>query len=230
MLNLETVSTISRGIFQATADVTTGRTNYLRIILKATQDDLKRGAEITDQLAALNAVHEQAYDLVLKAAEEFVPRGTKNRGAEIHKKANFARTALSALRGHVRAGGDLKTLKAETITKAALKVREGPQRTPSPRRLRARAESQSKALVATLLGLADVDKAAAIDEMQLVLGQLTQQLMAMGVISTSDAKQSVAEHRPLKIGKTLFVPTETTVLRNISVAKQDRARERASPP
>src|SRR5882724_560220 len=205
----EDVTSIAQAIFKALDDAQGGRTTYLRTLLLGTQDELggKKGQETNIQLAALKLVHEKFYELVLKAAEPFVPKGTKDRAIELHARANFARTALSALRGHCRAGGDLAALSAAKTTKAMLKVREGPAKPPTARRLKARAESQSKAVMATLLGLSDTDKAAAVEEIQLLLGQLTTQLVSLGVVSTTDSAMAIAEHRPLKIGRTLFVPT-----------------------
>lgn len=217
-VNDQDVTAIAQAIFRAADDATLGRTTYLRTLLSATQAELgKRGQEQPVQLAALKTVHERFYVLVMDAAEPFVPKGTKDRAVALHARANFARTSLSALRGHVRAGGDLATLSAAKVTKASLRVRAGPARPLTARRWKIRAEAQSKALVATIMGLADADKAAAIDEIQLVLGQLTSQLVSLGVVSTKDAIESVGERRPLRIGKTLFVPTATQVL-------QQRAR------
>lgn len=213
-VNDSDVTAIAQTIFRATDDATTGRTTYLRTLLAATQGELgKKGQEAPVQLAALKTVHERFYALVLNAAEPFVPKGTKDRAVALHARANFARTSLSALRGHVRAGGDLATLSPAKVTKASLRVRAGPARPLTARRWRIRAEAQSKALVATIIGLADTDKAAAVEEIQLVLGQLTTQLVSLGVVSTKDAIQSVGEHRPLRIGKTLFIPTDTQILR-----------------
>lgn len=209
---------IAQGIMSASDHISAGRTTYLRTLLAATQAAIgKRGQDKPVQLAALGEVHQRFYAVVLEAAEAFVPRGTKDRAVALHSRANFARTSLSALRGHVRAGADLMALKPEKVTKTSLKVRAGPTRPPSIRRLTQRAEVASKRVVALLMGLADIDKAAGIAEMQLLLGQVTTQLVSLGVVSTGDAAVSIAEHRPLKVGKTLFIPTDTQVLR-------DRAR------
>lgn len=217
-VNDQDVTATAQSIFRAADDGVLGRLTYLRLLLGATQTELgKRGQEPPVQLAALNTTHERFYAIVLNAAEPFVPKGTKDRAVALHARANFARTSKSSLLGHVRAGGDLATLSAAKVTKAALRVRAGPVRPLTARRWKMRAEAQSKALVATIMGLADADKAAAVEEIQLVLGQLTTQLVSLGVVSTKDATQSAGERRPLRIGKTLFVPTASQVL-------QQRAR------
>jgi hypothetical protein len=195
-----------------------GRITYLRTLIEATQDELqgKKGESKPVQLAALSVVHERFYAIILAAAQAFVPKTQKDRAVALHKRANFARTALGAVRGHIKAGEDIVLLNASKATKRALK---SPPRKATPlsvKRWKAKAESQSKALVATLMGLADADKGAAVEEMQLVLGQLTTQLVAMGVVATKDAAQAFDEHRPLRIGKTLFMPTDTQVVRQMA--------------
>ncbi len=213
MMNDTEVTAIAQGIFRSVEAQETGRVSYLRALVSTTQENLKKGQEPTTQLAALMAVHERFYALVLAAAEEFVPKGTKDRGVELHKRANFARTSLSALRGHVKAGGDIATLIATKTTKASLRVRKGPTKPPSAARLKKRTETVSKTFMATLMELSDADKAAAIEEIQLIIGQLSTQLISMGVVATKDAAEASIEHRPLKIGKMLFMPTATQVLR-----------------
>lgn len=208
------VTLITQQIMQAAADADAGRTSYLRTLISTAQTELgKKGQETAVQMVALKSVHERFYELVLGAVEPFVPKGTKNRAVELHRRANFTRTALSAVRRYVRAGNDLAGINSAKATKGTLAVKPTTPRPQSARRLKARAEVQSKALITTLIGLADTDKQAAVDEMQLVLGQLTDQLVRMGVASTKDAAQASMEHRPLKVGKVLFMPTQTQVLR-----------------
>lgn len=214
----KTITEIAESILIAQRDGDAGRVTYLRAVIQATQEELggKKGQDAKIQLVALAAVHERFYEIVLEAAQPFVPKTQKDRPVELHRRVNFARTAVSALRGHVRAGGDLVALSPAKATKRSLLKRSGAPRALTPKRWHARAETQSKALVATLMGLADVDKAAAIEEIQLVLGQLATQLVSMGVVATKDAMQSVGEHRPLKIGKTLFMPTQTQVIQQMA--------------
>lgn len=218
MITETQVTEIAQSIFNAQSGVEAGRQSYLRTLIAATQDELnnKRGEPPAAQLKALQAVHERFYALILSAAQAFVPRTQKDRAIALHAKANFARTALSAVRNHIRAGEDVALLKADKATKATLSRPAQRVRPPTVKRMKRAAEAQGKTLIATLMGLADADKAAAIEEMQLVLGQLTSQLLSLGVVATKDAAQALSEHRPLRIGKTLFMPTETQVLRQSS--------------
>lgn len=181
MITDSQVSKIAESILKAQSDILGGRVTYLRTLLAAVQEDLPRASEPRAQLARVGTIHDRFYAVVLAAAEPHVPRGTKGRAVELHRRVNFARTAASALRGHVKAGGDLATLKAGTVTKGALKVREARQRPLSAKRALARAERESKALVSSLMALGEADKTAAIDEIQLIIGQLSQQLVELGV-------------------------------------------------
>lgn len=202
------VSTIATSILESNQHAATGRTEYLRSLIAATQEALgyKKGQDAITQLNALNAQHARFYDIVLEAAGHLVPKGTKDRSTEVHRLCNFARTTLSAIRGHVRAGQDVAALNPAKVTKGALAVREGPQRALTPRRWRARAESQSKALMAAIIGLADADKAAAVDEIKVIMDQLNAQLLEL-------VGEPTAQKRPRGRPKTVFIPTETQVIR-----------------
>ena len=209
------VTAVAVEIFKATDLANSGRQTYLRILATAAQDALghKKGQEFKAQMTALKSTHERFYALCMAAASDVVPKGTKERALELHKRCNFARTALSSLRNHVRAGGDICALQPSKLTKGALRRRDGPTRPLNAGRLKSRAERESKRLVATLMGLADADKAAAVSEIQLVLGQLSTQLVQLGVVATKDAATAAADMKLLRIGKTLFMPTDTAVLR-----------------
>lgn len=207
------ITSIAHSIFESNNKAEAGRTTYLRTLIDATKEELgKRGEPPKTQLAALQRVHERFYLLILKAAGEFVPKTQKDRSIELHRRANFARTALGAVRGHIKAGEDIAALNTAKLTKRQLAKPKPTIKPVSVKRWKARAEGQSKALIATLMGLGDADKAAAVEEMQIILGQLGTQLVSMGVLATKDAAQALSEHRPLRVGKTLFMPTQTQVL------------------
>jgi len=164
------------------------------------------------QLKALTAVHERFYTIVTEVVTEAL-EGTKDKAMELNRRTNFARTALGSVRAWIRAGGDITSLAPATATKAMLAVEsEGTKAPPSAQALKSRAESQSQGLLTTFEGLATSDKAAAIEQMSMVLGQLTSRLLSMGVVSTKDPGLSFTEHRPLRIGKHVFVPAPPTIV------------------
>lgn len=219
------IRALASTIVGATAEVITGRTTYLRALVATTQAELHaaprknatakpkhlKGAEIEAQLKALLAVHDRFYVAVLEACEEGLP--AKDKALELNRRSNFARTALYAVRSYIRAGNDITYVVAGRTTKITLAVTRTPRRA-SARSLKSRMEARSKALMVTAIELSDVDKATAVAEIELLLGQLAAQLAALGVSSTKDAAQSAATGAPLSIRGRVFVPvTATQVIR-----------------
>jgi hypothetical protein len=222
------ISKLAKAILDGEAQADTGRTSYLRTLVAVTQKEL--GAEprqrmskadklkaegISEQLAALTTVHDRFYALVLEAAGKAVPASTKDRATEVNRKTNFARTALYAVRSWIRAGHDVTALAAAKVTKAALAVKAATPKPQSVKRIKARVERESKALVSSLMALADSDKGAAVAELNLLMNQVTAQLLALAGPPVANAAQAAREHKPLRIKKTVFMPTETQVLAQI---------------
>jgi hypothetical protein len=173
-------------------------------------------AEQTRQLGELEKVIARFYPLVLKKYQDETPPGPK-RAEEINSKTNWARGAHRDVRNWIRAGNDLRTVAAARAIKASLAVTPR-VRPPNPLRVKRRVERTSKDLVAGVMELATVDKAAAVAEIELLMNQLQSQLLELGTSKpTNDPKQAVAEHRPLRMkgrGGALFMPmTETQVIR-----------------
>lgn len=222
------VAKIAQSVFDSLNEGESGRRTYLKSLVATTQSELGSkprirsgttkskldASGIEEQLKALTAVHERFYNIVTRVAAETLPAGQKDKAIEINRRTNFARTALYAVRMFVRAGHDITEIGVQSVTKQGLAVPGPRPEPPKATVLVRRAETQSKQLVSTLMALADTDRDSAIQEMQLVLGQLTDQLVQMGVSATKDAALSLSEHRPLKIGKlkTLFMPTATQVI------------------
>lgn len=223
--NDDDIGKLTKAILDGESAADTGRTSYLRTLVAVTQAELgtaprqrqgkatKLDAEgIGLQLAALGKVHDRFYALVLEAVGAAVAVKTKNRALVLNRKSNFARTALYAIRTWIRAGHDVTTLAAKSVTKTALAVKAATPKPLSARRLKARVERESKGLMASLMALSDADKAAAVTELELLMGQVTTQLLALAGPPVTDASQAAREHKPLRIRKTVFMPTDTTVL------------------
>lgn len=172
------IKLIVKTVFEGAVQVSQGRTTYLRALIEASQEALPKGADKDTQLATINATHVQFYEIVLSTAEDFVPKGTKDRGTELHRLGTFARTSVSALRMHVRAGGDLATLKADKVTKHTLKKPDRPE--PTARRVRGAVQRGAKQFMATVETLAKVDKAAALEELQFILDYVSYHIAEMG--------------------------------------------------
>jgi hypothetical protein len=210
MTTVQDITKITQAILGAQDSDTHGRVTYLRKLVESTQEELgsEKGQRPAVQMAALKLVHDRFYEIILGAAQPFVPKGAPKRAVELHRRINFARTALSAVRGHVRAGGDVVTLSAAKVTKAALKSREGPVKPLSPARWKTKATAQAKTLLESLTGMAKADKGAAIVEMQELVSALTVRMMKLGLTATKDASVALSEHRPLSVGRGMFVPAK----------------------
>lgn len=173
--------------------------------------------EIQRQLNGVNTVHDRLYEVFVKRIDSKLPKGGKDRAKELNRLTNRFRTAVYAIRQWVKAGRDLGRIIPGRATKASLHV-GGPKRARrvSAAVLRKRVEKRNTELVAAVLALAEADKAAAIGELELLVGQLAQQLNELNQTrATTDPKVAHDEHRPLRVGKSIFVPvTETQVLRH----------------
>lgn len=165
------------------------------------------------QLAAIAAVHARFYAIVVDTVEKSLAGiPSKEWPSEKNRRTNFARTALYAVRLYVRAGKDLTAVAPGKLTKSALAVTVVGT-TASPRRLKGRVERASKAFVKSLLALSEADKDAAVAELDTLIGQMATQLAALGMPATRNPRKAAEDHVPLQVGKQLFVPTASTVLR-----------------
>jgi hypothetical protein len=81
---------------------------------------------------------------------------------------------------HIKAGGDVMTLKADSATKRALRAK-APAPVVTPVKLKANAERLGKQVMTVLEALSKADKAAAITELQVLSGAITAQLLLLGV-------------------------------------------------
>ena len=161
-------------------------------------------------VAAVQARHAPLIDEVVDKSLEDVP--AKERPKERNRRTNFARTAVYAVRRYIKAGKDLTALAPGRATKVSMEVTLAP-RPATPRRLKGRVERLSKNFMAAVLELSEADQQAAVSELDTLIGQLANQLAALGVPAVRDPKKAVAEHRALQVGTQLFVPTATTILR-----------------
>lgn len=185
------------------------RTNNARNTKRLSQE-----AQAT-QLAAVAAVHGRFYAIVLDVVDASLKDiSSKDHTYERNRRSNFARTALYAVRLYIRAGKDLTAVAPARVTKSALAVEARPQ-VRSARRMKSRVERASKAFVTALLELGEADKATALAELDTLLGIMANQMAALGAAPVRDLQHAVEEHRPFASGGTLFVPTQTTVLRQM---------------
>lgn len=220
------IAALAGGIISAQFTMESGPRRYLRCVIATTIHELDAAQrqrsgkpekidadEQSRQLAALEKILDRFYPIVVKAASEDLPPG-KARALELNRRTNWARTAASAVRSWIRAGYSLTTIAASRATKATLAV-TARARPATPGRIKQRVETASKATMARILELAGADKDAAIAEIQLLMGQLAGQLEELGVATTRDPKEALAEHKMLRVGRQTFFPTDTQIIRQM---------------
>lgn len=225
--NAAQIRELTTGLLNATATIDTGRTSYLRYLAGTTIAELGakprlhggRSPKVTPesvatQLIALEAVHARFYEAVTEAASVGLP-GPTLRAKELNRRTNFARTAMGVLRRWVKAGNDITSLVVGKLTKRSLAV-ERAVRPPTAARLKSRTEGHSKALISAVLELSSVDKAAALEEIELLMGQLATQRIELGGVMARSPAKAVHDGVPFRSGGRTFVPvTETQVIRQM---------------
>lgn len=213
-------------ILAASATFGEGQLTYLKMVVGTTIHELGakpsktrgrgRQPKLTDeviklQLAAAERVNERFYQAVLDAASEGLPRGAKERATLLNRRTNFARSTISTVRGFIRAGNDITLVDPATCTKRSLTA-ERAARHPSLARMRRTVETRSKSLMASVLDLVDTDKVAAREEIELLMGQLANQLASLGGVTMREAPRGRDVTGPE--GRGVFIPlTETQVVR-----------------
>jgi hypothetical protein len=219
-----TIRQLTNTILRAAAEGVEGQVTYLKMVVGTTIHELSAKApktatrgrqpklspeQIQAQLAALDAVNDRFYPEVLAAASADLPNG-RDKAKELNRRTNFARSAVSTIRGYIKAGNDITRIAPAACTKRSLQV-ERAARPPSAARMRKRVETRSIAFVGALLELAETDKAAAREELETLMGQLAHQLIELGGAAVREAPRPGASPEEMH---RVFVPvTETQLLR-----------------
>jgi hypothetical protein len=133
------VESFARDMVGAVDAVNSGRTTYLRVLVtqcQATLGKVKRGKTLTGetQLSVLGDVADRLYAAVLRgittpeiAPEEGLAKEeATRRSIERNKRSTFARSAKSVLASWINAGGDIRALNVDEVTRDPLmaQVRE----------------------------------------------------------------------------------------------------------
>lgn len=127
------VENLARDIVAAQDVTLGGRTTYLRVLvthMQATLGRVKRGKSLATQaqLDVLESVHGKYYGAVLRgiatpeleAAPGIEQAELSRRALERNRRSTFARTAKSTLSRWIKAGGDMRILDADTVTRDPL--------------------------------------------------------------------------------------------------------------
>lgn len=217
------IRTLASDFVAALSSANGSKLHYLRALIGTTVHELGapsrqrsiQGAKIKDDdvrtqhLAALESVHGRFYTVIKETtAKELahLPSAGGKRGDEVNRKCNYARTALYAIRGWMRAGNDITTLAPGKVTKESLDIPNRPRRRPSTSRLTTRAESQTRMLFATMKTLAAVDKEAAAGELDALMKRIAAMAVELRGAATKDPRRASAEGVPLRAAGQLFMP------------------------
>lgn len=167
---------------------------YLRVALVAAQAKLgkPRGRGVKPnaeaQLSVLTAVHTLFYAAVLRGvttAEVAVEpnldvQEQRTRSLARNSRSAFARSAMSTLTGYVRAGGDLRTLDPDTVTKRGLRAAFAPKASDSGDRIERQIANATGALVKAVTSRARDNPDKAREEVEAVMDELQKVLDSLG--------------------------------------------------
>lgn len=172
----EDVAVITRDVLAAQKQGSQGRRTYLCALVGTTIAEITgdkprvRSGEIAklseaerlEQLAALEAVNERFYAVVVKVARDKI-EGPDRGGRELNRRTTFARTSLSAVRRWIKAGHDITSLVPGRVTKRMLAV-AGRKKGTSVKVLGNQATRFDTRLEATLSTFASADPEAALKQ------------------------------------------------------------------
>lgn len=225
MTTVTVIRAIATKVFNGESDSANGKVEYLRTLTADIQTELGgtprqragKAARLSPEeraqhLEAVSKVNERFYGAVLEAARVQAVGGPA-KAKQLNAMTNWARTALRDVRGYVRAGNDIRALATAKLTRNQLRVKSTP-RPLGAAALRRRLVDRGKDAVAAALELIDADPPAARAELELIMAQLATQLLNLSGRPTKDASEAERQHIPLRVKSTLFVPTETQIVRS----------------
>lgn len=173
---------------------------YLKVVLATVQSRLRRGRKgnktnmesLAKQDEVLEAVHAEFYPAVLAGVADdsvvsLTPAPSPVDDRERHRRASFARSAASTVRRAIRAGVDLRTVDAKTVSKNAL-ARMG--RAPEPTdRLQRTIQRAEETLARALQKMAATSPDAVEERLDAVLARLE-------AAATPETEDKPAEQAP----------------------------------
>lgn len=141
---------------------------YLRVLVAHAQKELTvTRVSIPATIAAIERADEHLYRVIMEAVVTpeiaattgLEPAESRRRTLERNRRTNFARSAKATLMGFAKAGGKLRSVDADTVTKLQLRAVYGEGRPARPLEARAdRAEARVEKIVRELAA-DDMEKA-----------------------------------------------------------------------
>jgi hypothetical protein len=200
--------------------IATARGAYFRALIETAQAEIGGKADQAAQRAAVKAVHRRFYSIVNDAIAtdaillaDGVAR--KDLGSARNRRTNFARSSFGTISRWLRVPGhDLMKLDSQKSTKSQIEKAIPPgvirKHALTKERVQAKAKKLLDGLVGFVRQVAKTDQEQARTILQEASDQLLKQWMDDSAVTTS-AKIAAEEQRPLRVGKTIFVPTDASV-------------------
>lgn len=220
MWSLTEIRSIARQTVEGKVVVSTARGAYFRALVESTQSELDGETDQAKQIAAVKKVHRKFYPVVQEATttddiklNKKASREERRRCAlERNRRGNFARSAYGTIKRWLRASGhDLLKLDPDKVTKLQL-LNEAPP-TRKHALTHARIHAKAGRLIDQLVGyakqIAKVDRVEGAAIVEEATQRLLKQVLAVGITPTTDAAIASSERRPLRVGKTVFLPAAT---------------------
>lgn len=170
------VESLAREQYSAASQVAVANSTYLRVLVAGCQAELggkrtRAPARPEAHLAVLEKVHQRYYEAVLRgvttddiAQDATLDRDERGRRQlERNRRSAFARSAATTLRNYVRAGGDLRALEVDSVSKSELQTFVASQESPDVDKFGMRIARAEKSILNAIKqqARASPDKAAA---------------------------------------------------------------------
>ena len=215
------VEKLTHTILEADLASTGARGTFLKAVVGTTQAELgspprmrnTKGDRLDEEttkahMTAFEAVSKRFTEAVNKVAQAIEPKPSAD---EMRSRTAFARSALSTVRGFIRAGNDVRALAAHKVTKAALA-------TPKTKRkftvdsLKKRAVSMGEELAAIAKNLQAANSAEAKETVTNILAQLA---TAAGLTqhTTKDMDKAVEAGEAFHTKTGVFLPISLDAVR-----------------
>lgn len=195
--------------YTASTEVEGYNNTYLRVLVVDVQSQVgtkKRGRTlaIDAQLTVVTQSHDKFYPAVLRGVttpdvdsdvldhetgKPLLPPERSRRALERNRRSTFARTAKTTLVNFVKGGGDVRTLDAETVTKARLRAAIAP---PEPAtRLARQIQRAQGALIRAIDRQARGDPGGAHEALETAIEALQAHLDAMPTVKDLGATTTI---------------------------------------
>lgn len=186
------IAKLTRMLSTSSTTLSFGRNCYLKALVATTQHMLSNGKavrvsahgtklkddEIKAQLAVLMATHDRFYAVVTETAAEAIGANVPDRGIEINRQTNFARTALSTARRYVKTGNSLLGLEIKQVSKTSMQV-DRPHSEPSIERLLNQSAKLTQAVNDALTAIAAIDSEMAVTQAEEVIAAVNAKLVSL---------------------------------------------------